>query len=175
MPISSAVNPWPNWVNGPIELFHGTIRSSAEDIVDRKVDLFRCQGNSDFGLGFYTTTYAEQAAIFADIQADNRDGQPAVVCIKLDRERLARLQTIGFVRGSLDAIDDWSFVLHCRRGRAHMPPTGRKYDVAYGPVAKAWKGPTDSKLWEGYDQISFHTPEAIDILNDKSICTLEIV
>jgi len=166
---------WPGWTNAAIELFHGTILSSAEDIVGRQVDLSRCEGNSDFGLGFYTTTYAEQASIFAGIQTFKRGGTPAVVRIRMNRERLGRLRTIGFVRGSLDAIDYWSFVLHCRSGFAHMPPTGRKYDVAYGPVAKAWKGPTDSKLWEGYDQISFHTPEAIDILNDENICTLEIV
>jgi hypothetical protein len=126
-------------------------------------------------VGFYTTTYLAQARIFAGIQQDNRHGTPAVVRLRLNRERLALLRTIGFVRGSLDAIDYWSFVLHCRNGFAHLPSTGKQYDVACGPVAKAWTGPTDSKLWEGYDQISFHTREAIAILNDKSFCTLEIV
>lgn len=93
--------------------------------------------------------------------------------ITLDRRALARLEAIVFVRGSAAAEDFWGFVGHCRSGNAHRPD-GTYYDVAYGPVVKGYWKAAKRQVWEDYDQVSFHTQTAQDMLNNKEACTVEV-
>jgi len=58
---------------------------------------------------------------------------------------------------------------------SHQPATCGYYDVAYGPVAKVWSSERKSAVWADYDQISFHTQAAQDMVNDRRACRMEIV
>jgi hypothetical protein len=165
---------WPVWTNPRIVLFHGTNASSATNIVKAGVDLSRCKSNSDFGMGFYTTTNRNQAWAFARRSANAFAEQPGVVRMAMDRARLGNLLTMAFVLASPDSVDFWSLVSHCRRGAAHIPAPGSRYDIVYGPVARIWRGPANSEVWKGYDQVSFHTAEAVSALNDGSHCSREV-
>jgi len=92
-------------------------------------------------------------------------GRPAVVFADLDRDALAALESLTFIRGDYDAEDYWSFVIHCRSaGTDHARGTRRRgnYDLVVGPVAAAWRQRT---LIASSDQISFHTRRAEVVLN----------
>jgi hypothetical protein len=162
------------WTDQPIVLFHGTISSAAEDILRRGVDLSKGRGATDFGCGFYTTTHAVAAITWSKRVARNRSGVPGMLKITLGRRALAQLEGIVFVRSSADAEDFWSFVAHCRAGNTHRPD-GTYYDVAYGPVVKGYWKVAEYRVWEDYDQVSFHTPAAQDMLNNKEVCTVEVI
>jgi hypothetical protein len=60
-------------------------------------------------------------------------------------------------------VDYWSFVQYCRtvggdHNRLHTP----WYDLVVGPVTGTWKRQT---ILPDTDQISFHTPYAVAVLN----------
>ena len=167
--------PWPTWTNPSISLFHGTIITSANNLSVSGVDITKGRSLTDFGRGFYTTTDEATARTWSERIARRRGGEPTVVSLSLARTALGRLNSVAFVRGSLDARDYWSFVAHCRSGLSHQPATGSFYDVVYGPVAKTWAGSRSSSTWADYDQISFHTRIAQDMLNDRSLCALEVL
>jgi hypothetical protein len=172
---SNPPDTWPTWTDSPIELFHGTTLISANNIKGGGVRLADCQENSDFGRGFYTTTLRHSAKLMAERRANRDGGQPAVVHLRLNRREMAKLETIAFVRGSLDATDFWSFVYSCRNGLPTATDVRRVYDIACGPVARNWRGPERSAVYEGYDQISFHSEKAILMLNNQQLCSLEIL
>jgi hypothetical protein len=90
-----------------------------------------------------------------------------VVGVDVDRDQLARLDHLAFVRGEPEAEDYWSFVIHCRsgapdHGRAAHP--SRFYDVVIGPVSAFWQ---QRLAIAGSDQISFHTDAAERVLNSS--------
>ena len=179
MTLVTSSNVWPPWSNPPSILFHGTTVISAQNIAKNGVNLTFSQENTDFGRGFYTTTWRQSAEIMAQRKAYRTGGMPAVIKFSLSRSALGELRTIAFVRGSVDASDFWSFVFSCRTGiplaSALASAASSGYDVAYGPVARYWFGPAKSKVYEGYDQISFHTNTAIQALNSKELCSLELL
>ena len=76
--------------------------------------------------------------------------------------------------GDEDNGDDWSFVVHCRRGQQISPITSDDYDVVYGPVALQW-GPGEYEIKPGLDQISFHGHRAQAVLRDSRVCEIEVV
>jgi hypothetical protein len=122
---------------------------------------------TDFGPGFYTTTVEGQAKSWAwVIAAANAVGGTlgsagAVVRLEVDRDALAGLESIGFIRGDYDAEDFWSLVFHCRGGAlGHARPAAAYYDVAYGPVASFWM---QRNVMNGRDQISFHASTCMPI------------
>ena len=141
--------------------------------------------DTDFGLGFYTTTLMRQAEDWAYIKHKGKslfnrglpDFQPVVVWFRVPRDRLALLESLAFVRGDYDAEEFWSFAQHCRssvRATAAAPavvhhherdasghPTW--YDFVSGPVAAFW--PQRSAMLNA-DQFSFHTQRGVDVLND---------
>jgi hypothetical protein len=156
-------------------LYHGTLLISAEEIVRDGVNITLGRATTDFGRGFYTTTDEQAAREWSNRKVERLRGEPSMVRMVVDRLALSRLHSIVFIRGSASAEDYWTFVRHCRAGMPHDPATGGYYDVAYGPVAKVWSVDRKSAVWADYDQISFHTQAAQDILNDRRICTREIV
>lgn len=155
----------PPWTNQDLVLYHGTLLIYAQDIFHHGVRLEVQQPRTDFGLGFYTSTNREQAVKF--IRRRRFGLSPvALVEFRVERERLASLNILSFVLGSPAALDFWSFVQHCRS--PHSSSHGRNagtssyYDVVVGPVAKNW-GTCTSHF--GFDQVSFHTPDAVNLLN----------
>jgi hypothetical protein len=119
---------------------------------------------TDFGRGFYTTTRLHQAKQWANsrvrrILAPNGPTPQAIVLsFTLDRNRLAKLDTLVFVRPTRDY---WRLVNDCRNG---FPPHQRgqpdEYDIVYGPVSLA----PQQLLIQDCDQISFHTHRALSVL-----------
>jgi len=123
---------------------------------------------ADFGRGFYTTTYLDQAKNWANNRCRNlrnpvvgifqlpRRVLATVIRFEVDRDLLARLQTLSFVR---EGPDYWDLVQHCRQGRGDHRSTGN-YDVVFGPVS-LWP---QTLVIKDCDQISFHTPLGLAIL-----------
>jgi hypothetical protein len=151
------------WSDQDIVLYHGTLDIPVASIV-RGVDLNKCKYLRDFGRGFYTTTKRTQAERWAnDLAAQTAGAAPAVVAFTVERNNLAPLETLFFVRGTAAAIDFWSFVQFCRssatdHGRAHTP----WYDLVVGPVTASLRRQT---IIPDGDQVSFHTPNATALLD----------
>jgi hypothetical protein len=158
--------PPPRWTNAPVRLYHGTSERDAQAIVAGDVNVAG-RDKTDFGPGFYTTTVERQARTWADRRAKHRARmRPAVVAIDLDREALASLAILAFVRGDFDADDFWSFVAHCRTGAVDHGRVGPRgpYDVVVGPVSAMW---VQRLAIQGVDQVSFHTRAAQRVLNSS--------
>ncbi len=149
------------WNQATVTLFHGTLESQLASL-RAGIDLRRVQRRSDFGPGFYTTTSERQALSWARRNQRRADGSPAVIRFELPRERLARLGCLWFVRADSDAEDYWSFVRHCRAGGAHRPAVRFPwYDLIAGPVSIDWE---QRRTLPSSDQVSFHTPVAVAVL-----------
>ena len=157
----------PRWKNRPLRVFHGTdslsVPMTGSDVGDAAsfaVDLALCRPFTDFGQGFYTTTRLHQAEQWANarvLKAPSRPGLFAIVlAFDLDRDWLAGLDALAFVRPSTDF---WDLVEDCRNG---FPPHQRlrppSYDVVNGPVT-LWP---QKLIIADCDQISFHTPRSVD-------------
>jgi hypothetical protein len=155
------------WKNQKVCLYHGTLHAFVESITKR-IDLHLCDRTADFGRGFYTTTRLDQARKWAAKRSRFvAESSPAVVAFEVDRNKLAPLESIWFVRGRPDAEDYWRLVTHCRDGGADHARSGASkwYDVAVGPVAAVWE---QRIAFSDLDQISFHTARAVRIL-DKAM------
>lgn len=159
----------PAWTNGPLVVYHGTLMTHAASIQQLRVNPLKGRVGTDFGPGFYTTTVERQAKSWAWILAaastvgGTVPSKGAVVRLEVDRDALARLDSIGFIRGDYDADDFWSLVFHCRLGAlGHARPAATYYDVVYGPVASFWM---QRNAMNGADQISFHSVACTPILN----------
>ncbi len=154
------------WRNQNLILFHGTILRSADRMRASAIELRRGRFATDFGQGFYTTTVKLQAERWARRVAEDRNNRfPAVLQISLKLEDIANLDVLSFVNGHPEAGHLWSLVQHCR---AKMPGHGRGfdgkgfYDVVFGPVTSNWKL---RRSFLFYDQVSFHTKDAEELLN----------
>lgn len=152
------------WTNQTVRLYHGTTTAHAASITRSGVRIGLGNPKADFGRGFYTTTIERQARSWAWQLANRRRVSPLVLYADLEREALAGLDSLAFVRGDFDAEDYWSFVTHCRSGADGHSRSGPVsfYDMVAGPVALSW---VQRGLFAGADQISFHTPAAEAVLN----------
>lgn len=164
---------WPEWNNPEIVLYHGTLKEHLQNIVANGVDTSVGRPNTDFGRGFYATTWLTQAEQWAEtVGAD--EGKPhGILELRVDRLALRSLRSLAFIRGGQDAVDFWSFVAYCRNKYQRAPETHRYYDVVYGPVARTWFGIGNSEVLPDSDQISFHGAEAQKFLRSRS-CKLEV-
>src|SRR5437764_15305836 len=93
----------PPWTNQDILLYHGTLHAHVASLL-RGVNVVAGRARSDFGRGFYTTTFLAQARNWA-LQMSIRlaGSQPAVIRFRVNRDTLAKLQTLWFIRGDLQA------------------------------------------------------------------------
>jgi hypothetical protein len=160
---SSVIQAIPPWANQAIQLYHGTADIFRQSIL-RGVNPQAGNPSADFGLGFYVTTNLRQARRWANIVAGRKRSTPAVIQFIADRELLAALETLCFVRGAASATDFWSFVRHCPLGGDHQRAHPRIwYDVVVGPVARNWADWL--RVHDDYDQVSFHTARAASFLD----------
>lgn len=162
----------PRWKNQPLITYHGSDSGSLPpgswtvgSPVPFPVSLARCRPLVDFGQGFYTTTNQHQAEQWANTRVLRMPPHPGiravVLAFTIDRDALAALDTLAFVRPTTDF---WDFVTDCRHGfppHARSHPSPPSYDVVYGPVT-IWP---QSLLLADCDQISFHTPPAVAALS----------
>jgi hypothetical protein len=158
----------PLWTNQDIVLYHGTTVEAARAIEAGHIDLRYGKRGADFGPGFYTTTMRGQASRWARRIADEWSSDPALVELVLSREDLTKLESLAFVDGQFGAEQFWSFVYYCRNGATDHGRPGRggiasaSYDVVFGPVSRVW---WLRRAFHGADQVSFHTANAVRVLN----------
>jgi hypothetical protein len=162
----------PVWENQDIVLYHGTLKRFAELILQNGIDLSKSQIGRDFGIGFYTTTILYQAEDWAwqALRGKNAlpDDTPAVLRYQIRRENLAKLDSLWFIDAQRSNEDFWSFIFHCRNGNlghGRMGPV-LYYDCVAGAVTASWE---QRKVFEGTDQISFHTEVALSLLKNPQI------
>ena len=170
----------PQWLNKDLCVYHGTDSNSvgASSITSGtslpfKVSLALCRPYTDFGQGFYVTTYLHQAeqwankraaAVNAALPSGSAPTVAVVLQFSLSRDWLAGLESLSFV---VETVDFWALVDDCR---SRFPPhqrTGpqREYDAVYGPVS-LWPQRLPIK---DCDQISFHTQSGIAGLPDPVV------
>ncbi len=155
------------WTNQHLVVYHGTLDIHVTSIRGG-INLTQSRTNTDFGRGFYTTTVERQARAWAWSLAQRSAGAvPAVVRFVVDRDQLAALECVCFVRGSVDADDFWSLIHHCRTMGAHHSRAVNTgwYDMVVGPVAASWR---QRLMIYDADQISFHTARAIYLLDSSN-------
>ena len=147
------------------------------DGIRKGIDLKHCRTRTDFGRGFYTTTFRDQANLWAERAVTRKDGsRPAVLEYRVSWESLAPLESLVFVRPEQDNEFFWSLVTHCRKSPKEAPlldpvhshqyraADGRFwYDMVCGPVAAM--PVRNRQVWPMYDQFSFHTGRATAILD----------
>ena len=162
------------WTNQDILLYHGTLAQYADNIISSGVLApsanLLARTDVDFGTGFYTTTLLRQAEAWAHVKVAAASAgvppNPGVVEFTVSRDDLAPLDCLWFVRDEFDAEDFWSLVFYCRGGGyAHSRPASSKngwYDVVVGPMAAFWR---QRVALQSYDQASFHTDDAVGVLN----------
>jgi hypothetical protein len=154
----------PLWTNQPLQLYHGTLLTHANAILSSQgVDVSRSRPDCDFGRGFYCTTRRDQAERWARRKTKLKGGIAAVLEFVVSRDSIAELSVLTFVLGKRRDADFWSLAHFCHNGGIPHGRTGAQpaYDVVFGPLL-------DYKVRqpiEDTDQVSFHTPEAQDLLN----------
>lgn len=153
-----------------MKLYHG---SFTPDI--RQPDLQKCRQKTDFGKGFYTTKSFEQAKRWATLRKNRFHTEKAYVAeYEIDD---AILSSVEYKIKHFDgATKEWlDFVFNNRKGLAT-----EMYDMVMGPVANDSLYATlllyeqgvlsvdatiaQLKTYVLFDQLSFHTPKAIETL-----------
>ena len=179
-PILDPAPPWSPPRSSYVTLWHGcTGDDYAKMKPPARIDPTKGQPQTDFGRGFYTTTFELRARHWAwkryydlPVAKSSAGNQPVILKFRVPLERLARLNSLRFVLGHYDAISFWSLVQHCRQSppvpnvhdQNHPDPSrGGWYDLVTGPVADFWR---QRSLMSDADQFGFHTTDATDILND---------
>lgn len=155
-----------------LELWHGTTEQRALGIKTSGIKLSECNPMSDFGRGFYLTSRKEQAEEWAVGRA-SRTVSPkdkgAVLRYGFCFDAAAHAAFLSFVVPSEQNLF-WPFVernrLSCdETGRPHGrgPGEAGNFDIVIGPVM-ATRNPANRKIYDGYDQYSFHTDRALALL-----------
>lgn len=152
-----------------MRLYHGSV------VEVRKPNLRYGRKKTDFGLGFYTTTQAEQAENWSKIKQDRAKASKRIVSVYEFDESILTDPSIR-IREFHGVDEAWmNFVVDSRKGLKH------DYDLVFGPVAndKVFttvnlyeSGVLDApaaiaqlKAYKTYDQLSFHTKRVIERLN----------
>lgn len=154
-------------------LYHGSnIAVTLPRLLEKQRDL-------DFGKGFYTTGYLEQAVKWANrCVAVRKTGKAIVSCYEVDDEIFQSLKVLRFSKPDFPWLD---YVAANRTGKSKT----EEWDVVYGPVANDQTFPTILFYLEGYfdaettiknllpqklkDQYAFKTEKAIAMLKLKEV------
>ena len=115
-------------------LYHG----SNVEIV--QIDLDKCRPYKDFGKGFYTSPFREQALTMAKRTVRiNREGKPCITAFYVDDDLFSD-STLKIKRFA-DPDSEWARFVVNNRNRQFMDYQSRncnmdfKYDIVTGPVA----------------------------------------
>jgi hypothetical protein len=159
------------WKNDDLILFHGCTDQSlhsqnpagiALNIAAHNISPVVGAKNPDLGLGFYTTTWFDQAKSWANVRLRqvvrrNPHARAIVLRIAMKRNDLADLEALVFTN---ERVGYWPFVRYCRRGgspHARVGSAQTTYDVVYGPVSLG----RQEFIVKDSDQVSFHTANAV--------------
>jgi hypothetical protein len=157
------------WQNDDVLLYHGCTDLSLYPTNPNGIRISTPQHGidpvigsprSDFGLGFYTTSWLNQAKSWANLRAKRlRKGNANAVVLgfAMSRNDLAELEALVF---TTEHFDYWSFVRYCRHGMLPHARTGCRqdsYDVVFGPLSISQQ----EMVIKDSEQISFHTRRAV--------------
>jgi hypothetical protein len=176
--LPASFNTPPLWSNQPLILYHGTLQQHKASLASGIMPSMG-RSNTDFGIGFYTTTLLDQAKSWAwqaaqvDIARGNLKARGCVLAYTLDRDLAAPLESLSFVRGDREAEDFWSLVFHCRQGLAGHGRSGPNsfYDLVSGPVAAFWQ---QRIAMADADQISIHSAAAACLLKPEPSLNIDL-
>jgi hypothetical protein len=160
-----------------LTLYHGTIRRDAEQMIKGGIDITLCDANADFGAGFYTTSWIKQARKRAKQRASMETilpSEPAVLSVEIAIAELRSMQTRAFAGLCWDDANGyWEFVRWHRwmgRRNSSFRPND-PFDIVIGPVAVEGYDRAvqlkECKVLRFGDQISFHTPDALALINGR--------
>jgi len=153
-----------------MELYHGSTQRVEHPVI------FEQQRLLDFGKGFYVTTSKEQAGQWASIKSKRETGKSkAFVNVYFADDNLLNGPHLK-IKIFNQASEEWlDFILFNRNNDIR-----HGYDIVFGPVANDTLYQTLTLFESGiltkpetiarlkvhrlFDQISFHTPEALDRL-----------
>ncbi|MBY0552110.1 MAG: DUF3990 domain-containing protein [Candidatus Obscuribacterales bacterium] len=134
-PVTTLQLPWPG---GPCLHYHATWYKNLSSIRSG-IDFSEARPNTDFGRGFYSTTSYAQAKRLATSMANARGEETVVIIFEINREALANLPSLVFIRGDRTNRDYWELIKTFRLGRAAEAEEAVKcYDVIIGMVALEW-------------------------------------
>ena len=102
-------------------VYHGTTE------IIKNPDVYHSKKYLDFGVGFYLTTYANQAKKWA-IRKGMRQGKPAIVNVYKMLDDWSQYRVLSFEEEN----EKWlEFVCSCRKGET----LNKEYDIIIGNVA----------------------------------------
>ena len=152
------------WNNDDLVLYHGCTEQSLRGsnpngivvgVLPHYINLKVGGRRTEFGRGFYATSWIDQAKSWANIQAKKLSAKsqgkatPKAVVLRFDvsRDKLAALEALVFTN---EKCGFWPFVAYCRSGST---PHGRsnashmEYDIVYGPVSIWGNYPVDVPIY----------------------------
>ena len=157
---------------------------NGSDITVAKPKILSANRFLDFGEGFYTTSSYEQAKRWANRVRINKKSQRQIISI-YDFDMEKAVKDLKIIRFDAPNYEWLRFVTACRSGKE----TGRKYDIALGPVANDNVYATIQLFETGllsedeaiirlnvekiYDQILFHTEKALSYCVYKNFENVE--
>lgn len=145
-------------------LYHATTLDQLDNLlagIDPRYTV-RKRKRLDFGTGFYTTTNLSQARDFAFDKMDMRDSPAVYLQFHLPPGFWSDLTGIEFSLTEPPAR--WKLFVKSHRFENAPPVTDADY--VYGPVADGYSENGIPHLISGYDQISFHSDQAAEALNE---------
>lgn len=113
------------WTHSPVRLYHGTTSKAATSILTKGVQLSYCSPFTDFGRGFYTTTWVQQAWRWARILSGiNPSLRPAVIAFDVNRRTLGQREHLFFTHESDRRTHYWRSSATAAAGTRRMCPAG---------------------------------------------------
>lgn len=168
------------WTNNDMVLYHGCSDQSLSTANPNgivvsgppyNINLTIGAVKTDFGPGFYTTTWLHQAKNWANLRVLKlRRRYPAVRAVVLamlvERNRFASLESLVFPS---DRDRYYDFVRYCRGGgtpHAGLAFRNAPYDLIAGPVSM---GRQQTLVVNSADQVSFHTAAAVSAIKGLAV------
>ncbi len=153
-----------------MKLYHGSTMAVRKPIISRG------RKKTDFGKGFYTTTNREQAEKWARIKMSREGGEARAIVSVYEIDDNIIYNPAYKTRHFNGATIEWlSFVVDNRQGKER-----HDFDLIMGPVANDTLYATINLYESGtldaevairqlkthilFDQLSFHTPQACELL-----------
>lgn len=184
----------------PDIVFHGTISIHRDSLITG-IDVYKGYESTDFGQGFYTTSNYEQAKRLAYDRAkaynkhhkDKPPAQPMVLKYRINKVRLSEYKGLifdspnerwkEFIFNNRVGIDfsvskyynnngKYNFVYGCVADSNITEMVGfvRRQQITYGDFVDSLKA---LKQYD-YDQLSFHTPDVVSVLDLLEIEIIEM-
>jgi 8-oxo-dGTP pyrophosphatase MutT (NUDIX family) len=147
----------PDGWTGTVTLYHGTNDHGAARIRDEGIRLAASRAQVDFGRGFYTTQSRRRAEQTARQRTRTHRGAPVVLRFEIPAAVLNDLSGRNFPGA------DHEYQEFVRAMRTTSPP--HDFDWVRGPVLyNVLDFLAGGEIHAGSEQISFHTPRAVQIL-----------